>query len=387
DHKDPDAVAERRADAGSIRHLIYHLYPVNDAWRWNIGQMRQRMSLFNGRRIVAAALGPGTATAAEVRDELEDLDVEVLEITNDAVLREMASYPMLLERLAGCTSPMDCHYYGHAKGVTSEGLYDGVRLWTTSMYEALLDHWPAVARELKTHCCVGIWRRHWAHSPGSTSQWHYSGSHRWVRNADLYSRDWRTIDRNWVGSESHPGRLFTVPESCGLYGSFSTQDLGLYQLSEWKRRASAERAAWVAEHLADREEPLLVTVILTAAKQRELVHQAIASVQAQTADAWQLLIMDAGELHAEGAYRRYAADARIQVLPTGETPELRRQLGIQAWAINEAWRRGKVRGDLVVCLCDDDLFDADWLAACLEAARSRPSEAAWYGAAERCVLD
>jgi hypothetical protein len=251
------------------------------------------------------------------------------------------------------------------------------------MYEALLGHWPAVQRELEGHAAVGIFRRRWQGPVATRAKWHYSGAHRWVRHAELYSRDWRTIDPTWLGAETHVGLWCGLGESSCLYGEFATTDIGLYAESEWERWAEPRRRDWLAAHVGDRQEPLLATVILTACRQAELVHQAIASVQAQTSDAWQLLVVDAGELAAAGAYDRYGGDARIHLMLTGETREMRSARCMQGWAINQAVARRRVRGDLVLHLSDDDVLAPGWIAACLAHARAHPDQQAWYGPAER----
>jgi hypothetical protein len=376
-----------RDGAGRIRHLTYHLYPVGEAWRWNVAQLLQRLSLFNGRRLVAVATSPATASFADVCAHFAGLDVECIEVPNDGTLREMSSYPLLVEALEGYRGVHDVTWYGHGKGATSEAWAPGARRWTTAMYEALLDHWPAVRRALRSACAVGIYRRRRAGLPGHSVPWHYSGTFRWARNADLYSRNWRQIAQNWCGSEGHVPTLFAVEETACLHGEFGASGLGLYLEETWRDWAAASHRAWCDDHVADRETPLLTTVILTAHAQPELVHEAIASVRAQTSDSWQLLVVDSGPLAAAGAYARYAADARISVMVTGETPEQQRSLGMQAWAINEAWRRGRVRGDLVCHLSDDDLLDPEWVASAIGAAQARPDQSAWYGWAERQALD
>lgn len=370
-----------RPEAGQIRHLIYHVLPRGPAWTWNIAQLRDRMSLFNGRRIVSVAIDQEGESIDRVREELAGLDVEIRGVPNDRRLREMASYPGLLESLACYTSTADVHFYGHAKGVTSEQWAPAVRHWTTAMYSALLGHWPAVARELRSALAVGVYRRLRCGVIDYPVPWHYSGTFRWIRNADMYSRQWRQIGQHWCGSEAHVGQLYGVHETACLHSEFGQGGLGLYRQETWDEWAHEARRAWEAEHKCDQQEPLLATVILTAHNQTQRVHDAIASVQGQSADSWQLLIVDSGRINATGAYDRYQSDARIQVMLTGETPDLRAGCCIQSWAINEAWRRGRVRGDLIVHLCDDDVLDRGWLGRVIELARSRPDQSAWYGRA------
>lgn len=373
--------------AGRVRHLTYHLYPAGEVWRWNVQQLLDRLSLFNGRRLIAVATSPATASFAEVCDRFADLDVELVEVPNDGTLREMSSYPYLVERMSAYRGLEDATWYGHGKGATSEAWAPGARRWTSAMYQSLLDFWPAVRRELRTACAVGIYRRMRTGLPESSVRWHYSGTFRWVRNADLYSRDWSKIDRNWCGSEGHIPKHFSPEETCCLHGEFGQGGLGLYLEDSWREWAAASHHRWVEEHELDRQTPLLCTVILTAHSQPELVHQAISSVREQTSDSWQLLIVDSGPIAASGAYERYAGDARVSVMLTGETPEQQRGMGMQAWAINEAWRRGRVRGDLVCHLSDDDVLDRDWLDYAIKSARDHPDQSSWYGWAERQALD
>jgi hypothetical protein len=369
--------------AGGIRHLTYHVLPTGNAWKWNMDQLRGRLSLFNGRRIVSVAVDPEAESVDAVRAELAGLDVEIWETPNDRNRKEMSSFPKLVEALSSYTDKRDTTFYAHAKGVTSEMWAPGSRRWSTAMYSALLDYWPAVRRELKTASVVGIYRRFNCGVPDSLVKWHFSGTFRWTRNQDLYKRDWRRMDQGWCGSESYPAVHFSREETACLHSEFGQGGLGLYLDETWQGWANASRETWEREHEPDRFRPLLVTVILTAHAQPERVHEAIASVQAQTTDSWQCLIVDSGRIAATGAYQRYATDARIQVMLTNETPEQARSIGIQAWAINEAWRRGRVRGDLVLHLCDDDVLDPDVLETWMATARREQHQSAWYGRAVR----
>jgi Glycosyl transferase family 2 len=373
--------------AGAVRHLMYFIYPFGPVWRWNVSELKRRLSLFNGRRIVSVATSSLTATFEEVKSEFKDLDCTLIELSNDPELKEMAAYPRMVEMLEPYHAAGDVAFYAHAKGVTSQGWAPGSRPWTEAMYAALLDYWPEVRRQLADFPAVGIFQRLRTGLPGSTVTWHFSGSFRWVRNRDLYSRNWRAMDHNWCGSEGHLAKHFAAAECACLFGQFGQGGLGLYLEQTWKDWAQAARETWEADHVADRRSPAIATVILTAHAQPERVHEAIESVRSQTIDSWQLLIVDSGRIAATGAYDRYALDGRVEVILTGETAELRGRVAIQAWAINEAWRRGRVRGDLVMHLCDDDVLYPDALAVFLEAMASNPGQAAWYRSAERLKIE
>lgn len=126
---------------------------------------------------------------------------------------------------------------------------------------------------------------------------------------------------------------------------------------------------------------MLTTIILTAHRQPNLVHEAIRSVLAQTCPLWELVIMDSGPLAAAGAYLRYGLQLRIKVHVTGERPEDSLLRCGQSFAINEAFRRGLVVGDLVQILSDDDLLSPHAVGLFQSHAAAHPSERAWYGTA------
>lgn len=387
DHEPRGQPGVPQPGAGSIRHLAYHCYPRGDEWRPNLRSLRQRMSLFQGRRLMTVALDPQTARLEDVADELEGLGVELIPAPNDPALREMVGYPRLMGALSAYRGAGDCHWYGHAKGISSAGWAPAVRDWRDAMYTAQLDYWPLIQRLLVEHAAVGQYLRPRHIIEGSPCRWHYSGSYSWRRHLPLYERRWDEYDQHWCGSESHLGRIYRSGEVMSLYGDRPPLGLDLYLEEVWAGGLRQLHRQWCESHVSDRRDPLLVTVLLTAARQPELVHDAIASVQAQATDEWELVVMDAGEQYDAGLYDRYAGDARVRVYRTNETAAIRKRLGVQAWAINEAWRRGLVRGDLVMVLSDDDVLSPTWLAHVLAAARAHPDQSAWHGSAERRERD
>lgn len=373
----------QRPAAGSVRHLTYFLWPAGPWWRWNVDQLRARLSLFNGRRLIAAAIGGESASFDEVRAAFAGDVVELLPMVNDPGRREMVAHMELLRGVSAYRGEGDCTFYGHAKGASSYLYGEPVRRWAAAMYRGLLDFWPAVQRALVNHAAVGVFRRILTAPASLLGGWHYSGTFRWLRNKDIYSRNWQVEDGWWMGSELYPGRHFTLDESACLFGEFAYGGVGLYGVSTWDAWAQASVHLWETQHVDDRQDPQLVTVILTAHAQPQRVHDAVASVQAQSDDRWQLVIMCSGVNVLSNHFDRYAGDARIQVHWTGEYDRSVVQLRGQAWAINEAWRRGLVRGDLVIHLSDDDVLASSCIASWLAIARARPGQDAWYGTATR----
>jgi hypothetical protein len=223
---------------------------------------------------------------------------------------------------------------------------------------------------------TGPFKRHgncFPEVPAST--WHYSGSWRWFRNKDFFSRPWREIDQTWVGIEAHPSRVFSEGEAGCLCGEFQEKGLSLYRADTWDRWARQAVEDFQQRHQGDRYKPLLVTCILISHRKPKYIHEAIASVQGQTCPDWQLVINDSGSLIVE--LKQYEADPRIKIVqsPYGDR--------CQGWQINEMVRQGLVLGDLVCYFSDDDVYDPECFAGFLAAARMNPDQQAWYGPAER----
>lgn len=125
-----------------------------------------------------------------------------------------------------------------------------------------------------------------------------------------------------------------------------------------------------------------ISCVLVSHEKPDFVHDAIASVVAQTHPDWELVVIDSGALLASGAFFQWSADPRITVVASGETAEMRRTYCLQGWCCNEAYRRELVRGDLVCYLCDDDVYCPDAFAVFAAAAERDRSARAWYGGLE-----
>jgi hypothetical protein len=240
---------------GTVRNLLYHIYPRRgEVWRWNVGMLRKRLSLFNGRRIVSIVYGPETEFPEAVHCELAG-EVEFVEQPNNPDLREVQSFLPLWEAVAS-TDPREVTFFGHAKGVTSSDWCPGpARLWAEAMYELCLDYWPEVERMLQHFPVVGPFKRTVAGWPAheSRSNWHFSGSFHWFRNRDLFLQpDWRRIDLFHSGIESYPSLHFSHSQAGCLFHEFASPGENyLYRADRWAAILPLF-AAWKAAHVADR---------------------------------------------------------------------------------------------------------------------------------------
>lgn len=244
----------------SVRHLLYHICPLdgpNGAWRWNVDQLRQRLHLFNGTRVVAVATDPPegrkpqpegpfapvgretTYPCASFEDVVKEFGedaagIEFVKVENDPSLCEVASHLPLFARLADNTGPEDVLFWGHNKGATRPPGSVTER-WTEALYETYLDYWPVVEDLLERYPVVGAFKklgRQWP-AEQSTSDWHYSGSFFWARCRELFKKDWERIDEFWSGIEPYPSLHFSAAEAGCIFHEGRMQDVQLYDPAYW----------------------------------------------------------------------------------------------------------------------------------------------------------
>jgi hypothetical protein len=206
----------------TIRHLIYHICPLtaNDVWRKNLAQLRRRWHLFNGRRILSIAAGPGCRPPHDVLAELSGLDFDAFTVRNSVELRETPGFIRLLWAIE-TTAPNEAAFYAHTKGVTRPAGHRGVRYWRNLMYHALLDDLEAVTVALRNFPIVGTHRQ--LHEqplvlfPGRTvgAKWHFAGTFFWFRCRDVFMNPkWADyIQQTGWASEAWPGWMFPYDRS------------------------------------------------------------------------------------------------------------------------------------------------------------------------------
>lgn len=206
------------------RHLIYHVCPLqkNDVWRLNVRRLSACAEIFNGRRVVAIARGPGLHDVDEVRREL-GFSCEVLEVDNCRVLREVASFPRLLESVY-TTDPSSAIFYAHTKGNSSTGDAQAVARWRNMMYSKLLNEWSCAVEALRTWSAVGttklVWRKN-DRSPYPTGlkvgTWMFAGTFFWFRADQTFTRAWRHVAHDRYGAESWLSSFMSPYETQSLF--------------------------------------------------------------------------------------------------------------------------------------------------------------------------
>jgi spore maturation protein CgeD len=98
-----------------------------------------------------------------------------------------------------------------------------------------------------------------------------------------------------------------------------------------------------------------VSLIVVSHNKPKYVRQAIQGVLDQTHRDWEAVVIDSGVLLNQGFFE-YLKDPRIRIIASGETPEISRTKNMASWCYNQCLNSGKVNGELIMYLCDDDLI-------------------------------
>ncbi|GJH13033.1 hypothetical protein CBA19CS11_29365 [Caballeronia novacaledonica] len=225
------------------RNLLFHIWPVRGGtWRWNLDELKGRIDLFNGRRVIGIVCDARSEPAEAVQDYLAGHGCEFVVAPNDE-RGEVATFARMMA-LVESTSPDEVCFYAHAKGVKYEPEFPpAVRRWAETQYAVLLDDWLGVREQLQRFAMTGVFRKYGRFSNHhNLGDWHYSGTFFWMRHACVFERDWQSVPQFYGGVEAWPGVLFDrVETGCMLLDNLS----GLpYQPAFWTTHGNAAFARW-----------------------------------------------------------------------------------------------------------------------------------------------
>jgi hypothetical protein len=200
------------------RNLIYHIWPVRGAmWSWNLDQLKSRLDIFNGRRIIGIVHDDRSVQPEQVQEYLEGHGFEFVIARNDE-RGEAITFPLMMQMIAS-DDPDEVTFYGHAKGVKYEPRIPlPVRRWSEVQYRVSLDDWLTVREQLERFAMTGPFKRQGRfHSHQFLADWHYSGTYFWMRNAHLFSRNTSDVPQFYGGVETWPGMVFRKEETTCLF--------------------------------------------------------------------------------------------------------------------------------------------------------------------------
>lgn len=253
------------------RNLIYHLWPVRGStWRWNIELLKQRLDLFNGRRIVSIVHDRRSDDPEVVQAALEGHGCEFLVCPNHPS-GEAATFPEMLRRIAS-TDVNEVTFYAHGKGVKHEpAVPAAIRRWAEVSYRAALDDWFQVRAQLEQFALTGSFRRFGrfeAHR--NLSVWHYHGTFFWMRHAHVFARDCFHVPRFYCGVEAWPGIHFAREEGGCLLLDALEQPASEEEF--WKEH-EADLARWESAQVLSHSAPDLSHTVAFDGCDQPRLHQ------------------------------------------------------------------------------------------------------------------
>ena len=291
-------------------NLIFYVLPLRHAdrvWQWHVEQLRQRLSIFNGRRIVwIATKGPGTNfnldSPADVRAAFgRDADsIEFVEAPNDPTHWETPAFRWMLRALYTGLSVAETEatwdsvgnglravppaseatFYFHAKGVR-RARQEAIKPWCEAIYYHNLDRWPEVRQILSVYPCAGIARQKCNPITMGGDGWHFAGTGFWFNHAALFHRgdrggrgefsagyavsassaaDWDSIQDHSHSVEAYLGTQFPYEDA---YCLAHDNPGHVYEPStwvNWRTRRKADRLPAIAAAGAWPEPPSKVFV-------------------------------------------------------------------------------------------------------------------------------
>lgn len=237
----------------ATRNLLMHIAPFaigRETWRRNVDSVLQRMQQFNGRRVIAIATGDGLDAPAKVKELFLGEFIEFIEVANDPQLREVASFHRLFSRVR-TDDAQQITFFCHAKGVTHKD-NSAIADWTDIMYSVCLDYPEVVAASMANHPITGPFKKIGKFFSGR-SDWHYSGSFYWFRNASVFSRQWWNIALDCWGTESWPSLIFSKEESGCLFFEGYGRTFDLYSRAYMDDVVLPAYKIWKDERITDNQ--------------------------------------------------------------------------------------------------------------------------------------
>ena len=140
--------------------------------------------------------------------------------------------------------------------------------------------------------------------------------------------------------------------------------------------------------IPERRPRMRVSCLCVCHNKPDLTHEAVESIVHQCHPDWEALIVDSGVLYDAGYYEPFPwrIDPRIKLFRSDETDETRRTKAMAPWCYNECFRKGRVTGDLVMYLCDDDLLYPNAFATFVAYCRQHPDAEAMYASQDIGVI-
>lgn len=352
-------------------NLIFYILPLahtGRVWQWHVEQLRQRLHLFTGRRLVTIATpGPGNLLSIEPAQKVRaafgsDADsIEFLERPNDPHHWETPAFREMLGLIAddratrrhGEEANDDRHlvpsatFYGHAKGVRRGRFAGGIKLWCEAMYRHNLDRIDEVRELLAAYSAVGVAKIPQRPTAIAGPGWHFAGTFFWVNDQALFSRPgWNQIQDHSHAVEGYLATRFREDEAyCLAYDNPGE----VYRASTWLDREAEKR-----EGCKPRTR---VSILVASCDYGRYLRECLESCLGQTYRCEVIVVDDASDDDSLDILSSFSSSPSVKIV------SLTTRLGGEE-ARNHAARHAT--GDALLFVDSDNVLPADYVERMLE---------------------
>ena len=211
-------------------NLIYYIAPFKgEMWKWNVQELSRFKSSFNNKKIVYIATNKDFISPDNVKKEFElngFEDVEFHLIPNDEAIGECVALYKMLDTVYSLDEA-EYTFFAHAKGVTRETVrkkswcsLSANKTWIKKMLIHNLISPEKIHRKLSESPCFGIMKSSFEDRKlgwyfiDSKYRWIYAGGFFWFNNAQLFSKDYKSIKfKKRYTIESYLSNFFTDEEA------------------------------------------------------------------------------------------------------------------------------------------------------------------------------
>lgn len=227
-----------------VRHLMFHLYPLNGKewnWHWHIEQIRKHQDKFNGKIVIGVGVDNNTATMEEVQELFAGIRVDHwLKADNNKLAETLTHVEML--SLLDTDDPNAIIFRSHSKGVTKTR--DAVeQQWAEIQWTGNMDL-VSVEDALSSHLVCGVMRSQTPLVKKKPGDYFFAGSAYWMRAKEVFERDWTHTDKTRWWVEFVPCHLFSFAESACIFHDLVPSSV--LRQSYFDEHVNPEWAVWKA---------------------------------------------------------------------------------------------------------------------------------------------
>lgn len=198
-------------DADSIgdttNHLLMHIFPVRanrDCWKWNVDQIKKRLHVFNGVKLIYVATDDRTDKFEDVVQYMDSDNIEWRHMKNNPRIGEVSTWIHAWATIKNFSGYL---FSCHAKGVTQDWRnHLTIKRWTELMYETCLDYPDTRNQILARNPIAASFLMHGFIFPKASHA--YSGTFLWMDIEKVKDKVFNLPFTHW-GIEAWPGRYFT----------------------------------------------------------------------------------------------------------------------------------------------------------------------------------